>query len=436
MRKGILIAVVLAVTVTVVLTALLAGCYDSTKKEGNLEKRASLTVRDDGTFVIMQLTDLHLTTNGTYNKDKQTLKWVEEALDTVQPDLVEVTGDVTAGSPPGRDKAILALANIFEERQIYWAYTFGNHDGEHIKGEDGEDVWIGKEGKRNVLSEYAPSCLETLDTSAGEAFFSENTRGNEEVYDLLTGYEYSLLARSEEELADPDAMGVGNYVIELEDKSGEVVFAVFHMDTHGKFYIDPAGNASGADGYSDQGYVGLTQKQIGWYESKVKGYSEKGIKSAIFMHVPNYAYRELAETPGELNEYGVPSFDDDQERAKGLVPQKYADLEFIKGEGVYAPGWDDGLMEVISRYPSTTLISVGHDHNNSFVISYDTAAKYGSGEEVLLSYGRTSGVNAWSRDIPIGATVFTVHTDKTSATDIYDITQVFPTFKYAEKGNR
>ena len=55
---------------------------------------------------------------------------------------------------------------------------------------------------------------------------------------------------------------------------------------------------------------------------------------------------------------------------------------------------------------------------------------------MLLSYGRTSGVNAWSRDIPIGATVFTVHTDKTSATDIYDVTQVFPTFKYAEKGNR
>lgn len=70
------------------------------------------------------------------------------------------------------------------------------------------------------------------------------------------------------------------------------------------------------------------------------------------------------------------------------------------------------------------------------MISYDTAAKYGSGEEVILSYGRTSGVNAWSRDIPIGATIFTVHTDKTSATDIYDITQVFPTFKYAEKGNR
>lgn len=106
------------------------------------------------------------------------------------------------------------------------------------------------------------------------------------------------------------------------------------------------------------------------------------------------------------------------------------------GKGVYAPRWDDGLMEVIAEYPSTTLISVGHDHNNSFIISYDTAAKYGSGEEVLLSYGRTSGVNAWSRDIPIGATVFTVHTDKTSATDIYDITQVFPTFKYAEKGNR
>ena len=46
MRKVILIAVVLAVTVTMGLTSLLAGCYDSTKKEGNLEKRASLTVRE------------------------------------------------------------------------------------------------------------------------------------------------------------------------------------------------------------------------------------------------------------------------------------------------------------------------------------------------------------------------------------------------------
>lgn len=440
MKKAIIITAVLALILTVTLTAVLGGCYDSTKKEGNVQKRTSLTVHDDGTFVVMQFTDLHLTTNGSYNKDKQTFKWVEEALDTVKPDLVEVTGDVTAGSPPGRDKALLALANIFEERQIYWAYTFGNHDGEHIKT-DGGEVWIGKEGKQNLLSEYTPSCLETLNTSAGTAFYSENTRGNEELYNLLTGYEYSLLARSSEELADPDAMGVGNYVIELENAAGDVVFALFHMDTHGKFYVDPAGNTSGADGYSDQGYVGLTQKQVEWYEGKVKSYSERGIKSAIFMHVPNYAYRELVETPGEINEYGIPSFNayDDtlaHVKAEGYLPEKYSDLEFVKQEGVYAPRWDDGLMQVIAENPSTTLISVGHDHNNSFVLAYDTAAKYGSGEQVLLSYGRTSGVNAWARDIPIGATVFTLHTDKTSATDIYDIEQVFPTFSYAELGNR
>ena len=440
MKKAIVVCVVLALALTVALTAILAGCYDSTKKEGNVEKRTSLIVHDDGTFLIMQLTDLHLTTNGSYNKDKQTFKWVEEALDTVKPDLVEVTGDVTAGSPPGRDKALLALANIFEERQIYWAYTFGNHDGEHIKTDDGE-VWIGKEGKKNLLSEYAPACLQTLDASAGEAFYSENTRGNEELFNLLTGYEYSLLARSEEELSDPDAMGVGNYVIEMEDKAGQVVFAIFHMDTHGKFYVDPAGNTSGADGYSDQGYVGLTQKQTQWYESKVEKYSKQGIRSAIFMHVPNYAYRELVETKGEVNEYGVPSFNAYSDtlahvEQSGFLPEKYQSVQFVKQEGVYAPKWDDGLMQIIAENPSTTLISVGHDHNNSFVLSYPTAQKYGTGEDVLLSYGRTSGVNAWARDIPIGATVFTVHTDKTSAQEIYDITQVFPTFSYAEKGNR
>ncbi len=85
MKKAIVVCVVLALALTVALTAILAGCYDSTKKEGNVEKRTSLIVHDDGTFVIMQLTDLHLTTNGSYNKDKQTFKWVEEALDTVKP---------------------------------------------------------------------------------------------------------------------------------------------------------------------------------------------------------------------------------------------------------------------------------------------------------------------------------------------------------------
>ena len=439
MKRFSLIAAATVVLLIVTLTAVFAGCYDSTQKQGDLQKRTSLTVRDDGTFVIMQLTDLHLTTNGTYNKDKQTLKWVEEALDTIKPDLVELTGDTVGGAPPGRDKALLALANIFEERQVYWAYTFGNHDGEHVEGADGGDYWIGKEGKQNILSAYAPACADTLDASAGKAFYSDNTTGNTQLYELLKGYEYSLLARSAEELENPDAMGVGNYVIELEDKQGQVVFAIFHMDTHGKFYVDPAGNKSGADGYSDQGYVGLTTAQLDWYEGKVKEYSEKGIKSALFMHAANYAYRELVEEQTEVNEFGVPKFqtvENFDEHVKQFVPEKYKDHVIYKADDVCGPYWDEGLMEIISRYPSTTLISVGHDHNNDFVLSYDTAAKYGRGEDVLLAYGRTSGVNAWARDIPIGASVYTVHTDKTAATDIYDVSVAEPSFKYAATGNR
>ena len=139
MKRISLIVAMAIVLLVVLLTVVLSGCYDSTKKEGDLQKRTSLTVRDDGTFVILQLTDLHLTGNGSYNKDRQTLRWVEEALDEVKPDLVEVTGDAMGGAPPARDKALLALANIFEERQVYWAYTFGNHDGEHVEGADGGD---------------------------------------------------------------------------------------------------------------------------------------------------------------------------------------------------------------------------------------------------------------------------------------------------------
>lgn len=53
MKKAIIITAVLALILTVTLTAVLGGCYDSTKKEGNVQKRTSLTVHDDGTFVVM-----------------------------------------------------------------------------------------------------------------------------------------------------------------------------------------------------------------------------------------------------------------------------------------------------------------------------------------------------------------------------------------------
>lgn len=53
MKRFSLIAAAAIVVLIVTLTAVFAGCYDSTQKQGDVQKRTSLTVRDNGTFVIM-----------------------------------------------------------------------------------------------------------------------------------------------------------------------------------------------------------------------------------------------------------------------------------------------------------------------------------------------------------------------------------------------
>lgn len=446
----------LAATISLIaiIGATLASCssknYDTTLKTGDLEKETSLTLRDDGTFKIMQVTDLHLTTGGSYKQDNETLKWLEEAIDTARPDLVEVTGDAVGSGVKGRNEGLLAMANIFEKKEVYWAYTFGNHDGEHSLDANGKDLWIGKVGKKTDMTTACARVNDTFNTDKYEIFYGDNTKGNLELYELLKGYKYSLLSRSAEETntANQDFMGVGNYVIDLKDKNGNVKFALFHMDTHGKFYINEKGNTD-PDKYIDGGYVGLTDMQVRWYSDKAAEYATNGIKSALYMHVPNYGYRIAYESLSGINKYGVPQFNEKTDIAywssqisipnelQGLYyayrPEKYNAIEFDKQEGIYAPRWDDGLMDSIAKNPSTVLISVGHDHNNSFAAMVDIRGKENS---VMLAYGRTSGVNAWGRDMPIGASMYTINTAGKTAEEIIGLQMIFPTFKYTKLGNR
>ena len=86
------IAFVLTLAFTLVFSLTACSGYDVTKKEGDVTKRTSLEVGDDGKFTVLQFSDLHLTSDGSYKLDRETLRWVEEAIDKVKPDLVELTG--------------------------------------------------------------------------------------------------------------------------------------------------------------------------------------------------------------------------------------------------------------------------------------------------------------------------------------------------------
>ncbi len=90
-----------------------------------------LRFRPDGSFLVAQFTDLHLSDGG--EPDRKTVALVAEILDAERPDLAVLTGDIIGGS--GKDcedsawSWTLAVGPM-ESRGIPWAAAFGNHDEE------------------------------------------------------------------------------------------------------------------------------------------------------------------------------------------------------------------------------------------------------------------------------------------------------------------
>ena len=100
--------------------------------------RHSLSFQQDGTFKIVQFTDLHWMDGRA--EDQLTEALMERILDAEQPDLVVFTGDLIYTGPvsPG-NKACEHPAQAFREAVaaversgIPWTFVFGNHDTETL----------------------------------------------------------------------------------------------------------------------------------------------------------------------------------------------------------------------------------------------------------------------------------------------------------------
>ena len=162
---GITVPLVIAV---IVIVSVLAYFIYFPYQKGEVEKATSINLPSDGVVRVLQLTDLHLVATKTLEEDKQTLKWVEEAIERAKPDIVAVTGDAVGSLSPFRmrDKSLIDLAEIFEEKQVYWMLTFGNHDGEwsyasgREVGADNRD-----EGKKELAEKYLKLFCKKADTA-------------------------------------------------------------------------------------------------------------------------------------------------------------------------------------------------------------------------------------------------------------------------------
>lgn len=90
---------------------------------------ATLRLRPDGTFKIVQFTDVHWQ-NGE-EEDLRSEKLMERILAAELPDLVFFTGDlIYAKDCTDPRRSLREAVGAVERAQVPWAYVYGNHDVE------------------------------------------------------------------------------------------------------------------------------------------------------------------------------------------------------------------------------------------------------------------------------------------------------------------
>jgi hypothetical protein len=197
---------------------------------------SSLRCRADGTFTIVQFTDLHWRNNDPL--DRQTAALMAEILETEGPDLVVFTGDVLTG------EACLDPAASWEqavapvvERGLPWAAVFGNHDDEGTLSRAG----------LMAVQQALPGCLSQ---------------------------------------PGPEALsGMGNYVLPVLGHDDPRPVA--HL-----YFIDSNSYAETAIG----GYGWIRRDQITWYlETAQELQTEHGssLPALLFLHIPLPEYNDI-----------------------------------------------------------------------------------------------------------------------------------------------
>jgi hypothetical protein len=196
-----------------------------------------LFFRSDGSFTILQFTDLHWK-NGEPN-DLRTQALMERILKEEKPDLIVFTGDVIE-SLCCKDpiQSYRDAVSVAEKSGIPWVAVFGNHDAEHN---------ISKEQLFKVQQEHPGSLAES---------------------------------------GPLEVDGVGNFIVQVSDVKGATVTALYFLD-------------SGS--YSElplvAGYDWIRNSQVEWFLAQSRSLQELHggvpVPALVFFHIPLPEYREV-----------------------------------------------------------------------------------------------------------------------------------------------
>jgi hypothetical protein len=185
------------------------------------------SISKSATFRVVQLTDLHV--NGATTDVLEGLSMAEVLILSLTPDLIVVTGDICGGTLNGVFAQV--VIDFFEQFNISYTFSFGNHDGEGDYDDD--DV------------------ARTFSTGSHSLF----NRGPGSIH------------------------GFSNSAVNLVNASGSVVYSLITIDSNR--YRDYLSAPTDYDYvYPDQGV---------WFEWFINGLTrEQGqkVKSMLFYHIP------------------------------------------------------------------------------------------------------------------------------------------------------
>ena len=201
----------------------------------------------DKDYRILQLTDLHLGFGFlSKNKDKLALNAVKKIIKKSKPDLIVLTGDSIfpflpkAGTLNNRKQARKLMA-FLDGFKIPYTLVFGNHD-----------------------CEMCSTCKK------------------EELAELYKEGKYCIFTEGRKELT-----GVGNFIIELVDDSGNVLLPLVMLDS----------NMYGEGGWFYSGFDRIHDDQADWCMERLNILKQQNpdIKAIAFFHMPPREFKVAYE---------------------------------------------------------------------------------------------------------------------------------------------
>jgi len=205
-----------------------------------------LKFQKNGTFKILQLTDLHFgeaePTQWGPIQDKNSTRVMKNILSIEKPDLVILTGDMLTGNNiiDNATDYWREMVNPMIELGYRWAITFGNHD----------DLASGKGGTRHDLMKFDMSFPLSLS-----------------------------------QFGPSNIHGVSNYILELLSSDGKEIKSLFYLlDSEDSNCEDVSGSGC------------ILPDQVEWYSKMSKMYRQrlnKTIPALSFFHIPLQEYMFL-----------------------------------------------------------------------------------------------------------------------------------------------